>query len=368
MTEIHQFLPTFAAHDAIGNHVLRISRLLRQAGFRSDIFADDIHPPMRGEARHYSDFDNRAGAEPSDTWLLYHLSTGSPMAQWLCDRREPLLVDYHNITEARFFDRWAPAAADSMRAARTALDLLAPHTRFALADSAFNESELVEHGFGRTTVAPILLDFSEYDGPPDARTLSRLQRERDDGGARWLFVGRTAPNKCQHDIIGSFAAYRRIFDPKARLTLVGGMTAYLYWRSLEALLQELEVDGAVELADSVQFPQLLARYRTSDVFVCLSEHEGFQVPVLEAMHFDVPVVAYASTAVPDTVGDAAVLLDDKDPAVVAEAVHRILTDDSLRASLVQAGRERVDHFSMERTGKTMLDAITGFIEEERARA
>ena len=307
---------------------------------------------MRGEARHYRTF--KGGG---DTWMLYHLSTGSPMVDWLCRQDDPLMVDYHNITEAKYFDRWAPVAADSMRHARHQLKQLAPQARFAVADSAFNEAELVSAGYSPTSVAPILVDWSEYDRTPHARTEARLQRAKEDGGAHWVFVGRVAPNKCQHDIVGAFAVYRRLFDHNARLTLVGGMTAYLYWRSLEGLIDELELGDAVTLAESVTFPELIAYYRNADLFVCLSEHEGFNVPVLEAMRFDVPVIAYASTAVPDTVGDAGILLPDKNPVLVAEAAHRVLDDSALRGRLISAGHQRIEHFSMANNSRRMLDAI-----------
>ncbi|MDQ1395026.1 MAG: hypothetical protein QOG64_285 [Acidimicrobiaceae bacterium] len=360
MTEIHQFLPTFAAHDAIGMHTLRVRKVLREAGFSSDIYADDIHDEMRGEARHYREFPS-GRTSSSDRWVLYHSSTGSPMVDWLCRQDDPVMIDYHNITEAKYFDRWAPGAAESMRHARDQLRQLVPCTRFALADSAFNEAELVSAGFTNTAVAPILIDFSDYEVAPSARTVTRLERLKQSGGAQWLFVGRVAPNKCQHDVIGAFAVYRELFDPKAHLTLVGGMTAYLYWRSLEGLINELGLAGAVTMADSIPFPELLAHYRNADVFVCLSEHEGFCVPVLEAMHFGVPVVAFASSAVPDTVAGAGVILPDKDPVLVATAVDRVLGDAPLREDLVREGQGRVDHFSLANSSRRMLEAITGFL-------
>src|SRR5205814_10039106 len=132
--------------------------------------------------------------------------TGSPMAEWLHARPEPLLVDYHNITEARFFDRWAPGAADNMRRARRQMTMLAGRTRLALAVSEFNAAELRAAGYSDVAVAPLLMDFSEFDEVPDARLLARLKGDRAAVavGARWLFVGRLAPNKCQHDVIAAF--------------------------------------------------------------------------------------------------------------------------------------------------------------------
>jgi glycosyltransferase involved in cell wall biosynthesis len=345
---IDQFVPTFAAGDAIGMHAQRLERVLREAGYESDIYADDIHAGMRGKARHHREYT------PGD-WILFHASTSSPMTELARECGVPVIVDYHNITPAEFFQRWEPRAAESMRNARVDLRRLQPVSRFGIADSSFNEAELVAEGFAPTAVAPILIDFDDYRVEPNPRMLERLRRRST--GTHWLFVGRMAPNKCQHDLVAAFAAYRRLHDPAARLSLVGGKTAILYWKAVESMVDELGVGDAVDLADSITFPELLAYYRTADVFVCTSEHEGFNVPVLEAMSFDVPVVAFSSSALPETVGDAGILLPDKDPVLVATAVDRVMTDDALRTQLVEAGRRRVDHFSLPNTSQVMLDAV-----------
>lgn len=356
---IHQFLPTFAAGDAIGNHVLRTQRILRRAGYESEIYADDAHPPVRKYCRPYREFTPPPHGDPP--WLLYHLSTGSPMAEFLAERADdfPLAVYYHNITPARFFERWEPGAAENVRAARGQLRKLASSTRLAMANSAWSAAELHAEGYPEAKVVPVLVDFDDYDAPVDETTVTRLERGAAGGGAQWLFVGRLAPNKCQHDVIGAFAAYRALYNPAARLTLVGGKTSALYHRALEQLGRELELGEALDLADAVSFAELLAHYRSASVFVCASEHEGFCVPLIEAMHFGVPVVAVATSAVPETVGDGALLVEDKDPVVLASAVHRVLSDAPLRERLVAAGHERVAHYSLEHTGRILLDTLTG---------
>ena len=358
MTAVHQFLPVFAAGDAIGNHVVRIRDTLRAAGYDSEIFADDIHPPMRRHARHFEEFRPPAGGGArGGVQLLYHLSTGSRMAAWLAEQPVPLGVDYHNITPAEYFDRWQPEAAGVARAARAEMRRLASSTAWGLADSSYNAAELVDEGYPDTAVVPILVDYADYDGDPDTATLTRLRRRAEGGGAHWLFVGRVAANKCQHDIVAAFAAYRKLFDPGARLSIVGGRTLLLYARALERLAVDLEVADAVDFADNVKFAQLLAYYRSADVFVSLSEHEGFCVPLVEAMHFGVPTVAFASTAVPETAGDATVLLPDKDPLTVAVAVQRVLTDDGVRKGLIEAGHRRVEHFSLVNNQRRLLEAL-----------
>jgi len=240
---------------------------------------------------------------------------------------------------------------------------LASSTSFGLADSSYNAAELVEEGYPEAGVVPILIDFAEYDAAPDTATLTRLRRRAEGGGAHWLFVGRVAANKCQHDIVAAFAAYRKLFDPEARLSIVSGRTLLLYARALERLATELEVADAVDFTDNLKFAQLLAYYRSADVFVSLSEHEGFCVPLVEAMHFGVPTVAFASTAVPETVGDATVLLADKDPLAVAVAVQRLLTEDGLRKGMIEAGHRRVEHFSLVNNRRRLLEALEPRIAE-----
>ncbi len=356
MTEVHQFLSTFAGRDAIGMHTLRLRKLLRDAGFQSDIYAIDAHADVRGQALDPRTFGDRVRGSV-DRWILYHFSIGSPLFDRVRELDVPLALDYHNITDAKYFWRWEPRAATSMMEGRRQLAVAAPAVRFALADSAYNEHELLQLDCPRTAVAPILIDFTDYDGAPDAALMARRERARAGGGADWLTVGRIAPNKCQHDVLAAFAVYRRVHDPRARLTLVGGQSAGLYWRALHSLAEDLNISAAITFTDVVSHAELLAYYRSADVFVLLSEHEGFNVPVLEAMHFGVPVVAYASSAVPDTVGDGGLVLTDKDPVVVAGAVERLRSDASLRHALVEAGRKRVSHYSIERTGPQLLDTL-----------
>ena len=358
---IDQYLPGFAPHDAIGNHTLQTRRVLRQAGFKSDIWAEHILPPMGSEGRPYLEDPRRPGEERV---LLYQSSTSSAMAGWLRARAEggePLIGHYHNITPAKYFARWEPHIATAMQEARQELAMLAPHVSFSFADSGFNEAELVDCGYRQTLVCPLLVDLEEYHRPPDKATLERLRKRRDRSGAQWLFVGRVAPNKCQHDVVGAFAVYRRVFDPAARLTLVGGGTSVQYLRALERLVEELELGDSVEVLNGVGDAELLAHWAVADVFVCLSEHEGFCVPVLEAMELGVPVVAYAAAAVPETLGGTGVLVEDKDPLTVAIAVDEACRPGAVRDRLVKAGQERAATFSLSRTSNQLLSGIEAYL-------
>jgi glycosyltransferase involved in cell wall biosynthesis len=360
---VDQYLPGFAPHDAIGNHTLQARKILREAGYESDIWAEFILGDLGSEASPYLHDTHRPG---EGRVLLYHASTSSPMAGWLRERArggDRLIGDYHNITPAKFFAPWEPQIAEAMSAAREELAMLAPWTEFSFADSCYNEAELLELGYAKTQVLPILVDLESYHRPPSKEALDRLRRRKERSGTQWLFVGRVAPNKCQHDVVGAFAVYRRIFDPRARLTLVGGATSPNYLHALERLVRDLDLGESVEILGGLPEEELLAHWATADVFVCLSEHEGFNVPAVEAMELGVPVVAYAAAALPETLGGAGTLLSDKDPLAVASAVDRLARPGPAREAAVQAGKQRAADFSLENTSKQFLAGLEAYLAE-----
>lgn len=190
-----------------------------------------------------------------------------------------------------------------------------------------------------------------------------MAQAKSGGGADWLFVGRLSPNKCQHEVVKAFALYRRCFDPRARLWLVGGSSSPRYVSVLERFVAAMDLGGAVTLTGSVSQAALVSYYRGADVFVCLSQHEGFCVPLLEAMWHRVPVVALGTSAVPETLGPAGLVLPAggdgrrSGPAVVAAAVHRVVSDPSLRDVLVARGAARVEEFALDRTRARFAAAI-----------
>ena len=360
MAAVHQFLPTFAPRDAIGTHALHAQRILRSMGLESEIYAEGIARPARRQARPYRSFGRRA--TPPDTWLLYQLSTGSAVAEFLQARPEPKLVNYHNVTTASLFAPWEPHVGVECAEGRRQLSELAPEVELGIAVSAYNEAELKAAGYRRTAVAPVLVDLDAGHVRPDDEVLGRLERAKRGGGSDWLFVGRVAPHKCQHDVVRAFAVHRRLYDPQARLHLVGGPGSHAYVNTLERYVAALGLGGAVHLTGSVTQEALLAHYRAADVFVCLSEHEGFCVPIVEAMRLGVPVVAFAAAAVPETVAGAGVLLEAKDPLTVATAVHRVVEDGKLTAALVDAGRLRAADFTLDRATRRFVEVVRGFLD------
>ena len=355
MRGLHQFLPDLSPGDAVSSHTLAVQRELRDMGLASEVYSHTTHPSLAGRARPYQSFVPAPGGGER---LLYHLAIGSVVADFLLARPEPLLVDYHNLTPGELFAAWAPEVVYGQSWGRQQLADLAPRTELGLADSGFNRAELVAAGYRSTTVVPILVDTDDFDREVDTDALERLLAAKAGGGGDWLFVGRVVPNKAQHDVVKAFAAYRRVFDPSARLHLVGGTSVPAYAEALGRYVAALGLGGAVELAGAVPPGVLAAQYRAADVFVCLSDHEGFCVPLLEAMHHDLPVVAFGAAAVTETLGSGGLVLDDKSPVTVAAAVHRVLDDPEVRAGLVAGGRRRLLDFSLARSRAALREAVT----------
>ena len=353
LVRVDQVVPSLASRDAIGVHTLALTAALREAGFDSDIYYGTCTPDVAGLAHPVVDL----GRAAKGRWLLYQSSIGSPVYDIVAARPEPKLVNYHNITPAELLERWEPDVGYEVRLGRAQLERLAPDSRLAVADSAFNETELVAAGYENTAVVPLLIDMTGAGAPPDPALARRLADARAAGGADLLFVGKVSPHKAPHDLVKMLAVYRRLYDPRARLHLVGSPLGETYARALDSFVKELDLADAVSVTGSVDQGQLRAYYEAADVFVCASEHEGFCVPLVEAMGHGTPVVAYGVTAVPETVRDAGLVLPDKDPLRFAAAVARVVADADLRARLAANATRRVAELSLDRSRARFVELV-----------
>jgi glycosyltransferase involved in cell wall biosynthesis len=349
---VDQVIPSFASRDAIGVHTMAITDALRQAGIDSDIFYGECTEDFADRARPMSSL----GRPTKGRWLLYQASIGSPVFDIFASRSEPKLLNYHNITPAPLLDGWEPAVGHEVSLGRSQVTRVASECRLAIADSAFNEQELVDVGFSHTAVASLLIDMAAA-AQPDADLSRRLAAAREDGGADFLFVGKVSPHKAQHDLVKMLAVYRRLYDERARLHLVGTALGKTYEPALLAFIAELGLTDAVSITGSVSQEELESYFQMADVFVCAAEHEGFCVPLVEAMGHALPIVAYANSAIPETVRDAGLLLASKDPLVFAASVHRVVTDERLRKQFVAAGARRAEDFSLARSRRRFVDLV-----------
>ncbi len=356
---VDQVIPSLASRDAIGVSTVNLRNGLRAAGIDSDIYYGSFTPDVEHEGRSVTEL-GRAGR---DRWLLYQASIGSPVYDIVAARPERKLVNYHNITPAALLRDWEPAVAYEASLGRTQLARLAPQSRFAVADSGFNESELVSLGYVGTAVVPLLIDMHVKSPEPDSALAAALASRRGrEGGADLLYVGKISPHKAPHDLVKMLDVLRRTVDPAARLHLIGSPLGATYEPALRAFVSELGLDDAVNLAGSVSGPELEAYFRAADVFVMASDHEGFCVPLGEAMGHGVPIVAYGVAAIPETVGGAGLVLPDKTPGLFAAAVGRVLGDASLRAVLSAAGRERAAGFDLAASTERFVSLVQAAVE------
>jgi glycosyltransferase involved in cell wall biosynthesis len=265
----------------------------------------------------------------------------------------PLLLVYHNVTPPHFFVGTSAEVAERTRHGRDELPVFRERALLALADSEFNRRDLIKAGYGRTGVVPVIVPDTLRQVSPDVDVLARLE-----DGVNLLCVGRVTPNKRPEDVIKVLYYYRQI-EPRARLFLVGH-TAYYYpyvcW--LRGLVAGLGLEDAVTFTGHVSDATLAAYYRRADVFVYMSEHEGFGIPLVESMRFEVPIIAYASTAIPETLGGAGILVRQKHFPAVAELVYLLQTDADLRARVVARQKARARDFAPD----VILEQFRGYLD------
>jgi len=351
---VHQFVPALIARDATGSHTLLLRQALREAGWRSEIFAEATHDELLGETLPVDAYPELSA--PGDV-LVYQFSTSSAVSEFLAGRPEPLVLDYHNVTRPHLYGGWDAVSATRSAAALEELARLAPRAVLGLADSAYNETDLLEAGCPRTAVVPVLVDLDRLVSAPDPRVAARLAAGGAGGGVDWLFVGRLVPSKAQHDLVKALWAYRRLYDPDARLHLAGPTPSGKYLASLRGFVADLGLSESVRIWGEVTDAALAALFAAADVYVSLSIHEGFGVPLLESMRASVPVVARAAGAVEATLGGAGLLLERAEPSYVAAAVHRVLHDEVLHQRLVRAGHGQVAAHSLAAAGGRAVEAI-----------
>ena len=347
---VHQMLADFAYGDAIGNDVVAIQKTLRAAGFHSEIFARHIHPRRARYTKLIQQYAPQA--RPQDV-LIYHFSHGTPLADEVLDLPGRKVLRYHNITPPEFLQEAYPDAAEHSRLGRRQLARLAPAMELGMGVSEYNRQELEEAGCAQSVAVPILLDLDILSTPADPQVLERFSGPR----FNVLHVGRMVPNKRVEDLIKTQYWLAKLV-PGARLLLVGGGSdGTTYGGGLRKLVDDLKVPG-VHFAGHVSTSQLMAYYHRSHLYMCMSEHEGFCVPLVEAMYFSRPIVAFASSAVPATLKGHGVLLEKKDPLVSAQLAARIAGDPALGRKLGDLAHQRLERFLPGRVAQELLEVLS----------
>ena len=338
---VHQVLSGAGPVDAVTSQARAFRRLFGEWGWSGQDVAGGIDPAMGRAIRPLGTLNPRPGEV-----LLLHYSAYAPKLAALLELPNPKLLLSHNVTPARWFWDHDPYAAIQCSLGRRHLPRFARAVDVAAGVSQYNVAELRAAGARRTAVIPILFDRARL-GPPAPPP---------PGPPKILFVGRLAPHKRQDEVLRAFALYRRRHAPDARLVLVGWPLTPAYGQAVADLAEAL-APGAVTIESGLAPEALWEHYRTAHAFLCLSEHEGFCVPLLEAFHFGVPVVARPAGGVPEVAGDAALLVEDRDPAVIAELLRIAVSDDELRGELRRRGHARLEEYGHDRTARRLRSVL-----------
>jgi glycosyltransferase involved in cell wall biosynthesis len=356
---IHQVLATLGYGDAIGHEVLGIQRVLRRAGYESEIFVETADYRLEEMTRDYRELIDHSSP---DNLLIHHFSLGSKASRTAYALPDRMALVYHNITPPEYFVGVHRRLARQCFHGRRELRAYASRCDIALGDSEFNRQDLEALGFPRTDVLPVVPDFSHLDRTPNWI----VARDFDDAWTNIVFVGRVIANKKIEDLIRFFHAYQTFFNPRSRLLIVGAQSGFE--RYLAGLHQMAASLGArnVHFVGHVADEELVAFYEVADLFLCASEHEGFCVPLVEAFYMEVPVLAYAATAVPSTMDGAGVLYDDKDPMHVASLMDAIVSNHSMQDAIVEGQLAAVQRLRSRDFAGTLLGFVDRILAGPRA--
>ena len=357
---IIQLVSSLLYGDGIGNNVLAIDEILKQEGFDTHIYALDIASSKIPADK--ASYINEIGTLTPDDVIIYHVGSASPLSKFIknCQCRKVMI--YHNITPPDFFLPYNKDAYKSCQKGLEEVKDLKNTFELVITPSEFNKSDLINMGYTcPIIVVPILIPFDDYKKTPSEEIINKYN----DDLTNIIFVGRISPNKKQEDVIKVFSEYQRNFNPNSRLFLVGhGNGLELYETRLKDFVKKLGTKNVI-FTGHIKFNEILAYYHLSDLFLCQSEHEGFCIPLAEAMFFQKPIVAFDSSAIAWTLGDGGFILKEKNSLLTAGVINRILTDASLKEEILRLQNERLADFQHEKIKKQLLDCLESFIKREK---
>lgn len=353
---IIQMLPTLAYGDGVGNDTLAVDRILKEMGFSTRIYAENID--SRVSKRVAKKIEKMPPLSPEDV-IIYHFSMGSKLNSALMNLPGKKIIIYHNITPDYFFKGYNRSLEELCRQGRNDILKIRDAADYCLTDSEYNKQELIEYGFRcNIDVLPILIPYQDYERKPNKSIIEKYE----DDWVNIVFVGRIAPNKKIEDVISTFYYYKKYINAKSRLFLVGSYNGLeRYYDRLRNYVQKLGIDD-VYFTGHVRFDKILAYYQVADVFLCMSEHEGFCIPLVEAMFFAIPIIAYSATGVKETLDYAGLKLESKNCKLAAEMINVLIQNENLYKSIVELQNERLKEFDYDKTKESFKHYLEEFLE------
>ena len=343
MKAIHQFIAGASVGDAITNYAFEIKEIINKWGLQSKIFCPYQHtaPELRGKIIPLEKAQEYTNA--NETSVIYHFSIGSPATETFKNINACKILCYHNITPEKYFRSISDQRARILLEGREELKKLSNIPDITLAVSQFNANELKEYGFKNTQVIPLTLNESYLKTKPSKKIIKMLEGNFTD----FLFVGRVSPNKKLEDVIKVFYYYKNTINKSSRLFFAGsyvGMEKYLTY--LKSFCSELKLSD-VYFTGHISLEELLGYYQSSTLFLCMSEHEGVCIPLIESMYFKKPVFALSRAAIPETMGNAGILIHSKNFPKIAELIDIIINDKNILNKIINAQLERTKYFTKE---------------------
>lgn len=353
--KIMQILPTIRMGDAIGNHVVALKKYISDAGYDTEIYAESIDNRLPQKTAKNIKYISKIN---EDDIVIYHMSIGSKLSQWFAGLHCRKIMVYHNITPLQFADNenteWRIKIANGLQEVKN----LASSVEYCIAMSEYNKLDLISMGYNqeKIVVMPYLIPFDDYEESSDTETLHSYSDE----WVNILFVGRRARNKKIEDVIRAYAYYKKHINAKSRLILIGSKSMENYSEELMSYIRILDLPDVV-FPGHISLEKLIAFYKCADVFVCMSEHEGFCIPLIESMYFGIPVIAYDSTAIADTMNGTGVLIEEKDPVLIAHLLDRITRDEELKFNIIHEQKERIRQLNPIMIGETFINYLESII-------
>jgi len=357
--KIVQVIPSLAYGDAIGNDTLAIRDILLEQGYETELYAENVLKPLAPSiARPVSELSKLKKQDIA----LYHLSTGTELNFEIAKLNCKKVAIYHNVTPPHYFARTNDVIRKINEWALEGVRFLADKLDYCLAVSDYNKEELIKMGYRcPIDVIPIIIPFDDYKKSPD----NNIMKQYRDGKTNILFTGRVVPNKKQEDVIKAFYYYKKYYNDHARLIILGSCANDpAYVKKLQLYAETLGVKD-VHFTGHIKFNEILAFYRIADLFLCMSEHEGFCVPLVEAMFFDIPIVARATSAIPYTLGGSGILLPDQDALAAAGMLHYLNTHEELKRQVVEGQRIRLEAFAYDKVKEQFLQSIRVITGEQK---
>jgi len=348
---VEQFLSGFHYGDAVGNSVMRFHRFLLKKGIESRIVSITTDEKLEADSINFSEY-----REIKDSVKIYHFAISSPLTDFFLRASGKKIIVYHNITPSHFFLDYSPSFVRSTSNGRKELKKLSGVFDISVADSEYNAKELKELGFKNVKVFPIMVDIDEYRD-----NFNRgLEEYFNSDKKNIVFVGRVSPNKKIEDILKFFSLYRELTTTPAKLIIAGYINGVpLYYHSIRDYADSLQLKkNELYFTGHIPFAELISIYRTADLFLSMSEHEGFCLPLIESMIFNIPVVAFSAGAVEETLKSGGIVFKKKEFEKLAFLVEKVFNDKELNLKLKKLSQERIDEYRSESDPEKLFSIIS----------